>query len=64
MNGVSGAGPAPVAPSGTKPSNGAVFAQISALVLSVPAILFGLWMNCKCVTHFENSLKEEHREPQ
>ena len=44
MNDLSGAGPAPVAPSGTKPSDGAVFAQIISLVLSVPAILFGLWM--------------------
>lgn len=44
MNDLSGAGPAPVAPSGTKPSNGAMLAQIIALVLSVPAVLFGLWM--------------------
>jgi len=44
MNDLGGAGPAPVAPNGTKPPNGATVAQIVALVLSVPAILFGLWM--------------------
>jgi ABC-type tungstate transport system substrate-binding protein len=44
MNDLSSVRPVSVPPSGTKPSDGAVFAQIIALVLSVPAILFGLWM--------------------
>ena len=44
MSDTSSAGQVPGAASGAKPSNGAVLAQITALVLSVPAILFGLWM--------------------
>ena len=44
MNDLSSGGPTSVAPSGTKPSDRTMFAQITALVLSVPAILFGLWM--------------------
>jgi ABC-type tungstate transport system substrate-binding protein len=44
MNELSSAGPAAAATSGTKPPDRAAFAQIFALVLSVPAILFGLWM--------------------
>jgi hypothetical protein len=46
MNDLNSAGPAPVAPRGTKPPGGASFAQIIAqviaLVLSVPAAIFGV----------------------
>jgi len=44
MNDLSSAGPASSPLGGKKPSGQASFAQISALVLSVPAVLFGLWM--------------------
>jgi len=42
MNDLNSAGPASVAPSGTKPSDRAAFAQIIALVLSLPAAIFGV----------------------
>jgi hypothetical protein len=44
MSDLMSAEPASVAPSGTKPSDRAAFAQIIALVFSVPAAIFSLFV--------------------
>jgi len=44
MDDLNSAGLAPVAPSGTKPSDRAAFAQIIALVASVPAAIWGVFV--------------------